>query len=146
LMGILESLVVFMQTRAKEKNISLSLKRADLPLIKADGKSLEEVFSNLVTNAIIYTPEGGEVNVTGKVKGDFVDIAVSDSGYGIAPDEIPQIFERFYRVKTQKTRNIIGTGLGLPIVRSIVEAHNGTVKVKSKEGVGSTFSVRLPIS
>ena len=145
-MGILESLVVFMQTRAKEKNISLSLKRADLPLIKADGKSLEEVFSNLVTNAIIYTPEGGEVNVTGKVKGDFVDIAVSDSGYGIAPDEIPQIFERFYRVKTQKTRNIIGTGLGLPIVRSIVEAHNGTVKVKSKEGVGSTFSVRLPIS
>jgi len=146
LMDILENLVGFMQTRAKEKNISLSLKRANLPLIKADGKSLEEVFSNLITNAIIYTPEGGKVSVAGKVKGDFVDIAVSDSGYGIAPDEIPQIFERFYRVKTQKTRNIIGTGLGLPIVRSIVEAHNGTVKVKSKEGVGSTFSVRLPIS
>ncbi len=146
LMDILESLVGFMQARAKEKNVSLSLKKANLPLINADEKSLEEVFSNLITNAIIYTPEGGKVNVAGKVKGDFVDIKVNDTGYGIAPDEIPLIFERFYRVKTDKTRNIIGTGLGLPIVKSIVEAHNGTVKVESKEGTGSTFSVRLPIS
>jgi len=146
LMDILENLVGFMQARAKEKNISLSLKKANLPLINADEKSLEEVFSNLITNAIIYTPEGGKVNVAGKVKGDFVDIKVNDTGYGIAPDEIPLIFERFYRVKTDKTRNIIGTGLGLPIVKSIVEAHNGTVKVESKEGAGSTFSVRLPIS
>ncbi len=146
LMDILENLVGFMQARAKEKNISLSLKKANLPLINADEKSLEEVFSNLITNAIIYTPEGGKVNVAGKVKGDFVDIRVNDTGYGIAPDEIPLIFERFYRVKTDKTRNIIGTGLGLPIVKSIVEAHNGTVKVESKEGAGSTFSVRLPIS
>jgi len=146
LMDILENLVGFMQARAKEKNISLSLKKANLPLINADEKSLEEVFSNLITNAIIYTPEGGKVNVAGKVKEDFVDIRVNDTGYGIAPDEIPLIFERFYRVKTDKTRNIIGTGLGLPIVKSIVEAHNGTVKVESKEGAGSTFSVRLPIS
>jgi len=146
LMDILESLVGFMQARAKAKNISLSLKKANLPLIQADGKSLEEVFSNLITNAIIYTPEGGKVNVAGKVKGGFVDIRVSDTGYGIAPDEIPLIFERFYRVKTDKTRYIIGTGLGLAIVKSIVEAHNGVVKVESKEGAGSTFSVRLPIS
>jgi two-component system phosphate regulon sensor histidine kinase PhoR len=145
LMDILESLVGFMQARAKAKNISLSLKKADLPLIKADGKSMEEVFSNLITNAIIYTPEGGKVNVVGEVKGDFVDIRVSDTGYGIAPDEIPRIFERFYRVKTEKTRSIIGTGLGLPIVKSIVEAHNGTIKVESKEGAGSTFYIRLPI-
>jgi two-component system phosphate regulon sensor histidine kinase PhoR len=146
LMDTLESLVGFMQTRAKEKNISLSLKKADLPLINADEKSLEEVFGNLITNAIIYTPEGGKVHIAGEVKGDFVDIRVSDTGYGIAPDEIPLIFERFYRAKTDKTRNIIGTGLGLPIVKSIVEAHNGTVKVESKEGAGSTFSVRLPVS
>jgi len=146
LMDILDSLVPFMQTSAKEKNISLSLKKANLPLINADGGSLEEVFSNLITNAIIYTPEGGKVNVMGKVRGDFLEISVSDTGYGIAPDEIPRIFERFYRIKNEKTRNIIGTGLGLPIVKSIVEAHNGTVKVESKEGVGSTFYVRLPIS
>jgi len=145
LMDILESLVEFIQPRAKEKNISLSLKKSDLPLINADMKSMEEVFSNLITNAIIYTPEGGKVDVMGEVKGDFVEISVSDTGYGIAPDELPRIFERFYRAKTEKTRNIVGTGLGLPIVKSIVEAHNGTVKVESEEGVGSTFYVRLPI-
>ena len=145
LMDILESLVEFIQARAKEKNISLSLEKADLPLINADIKSMEEVFSNLITNAIIYTPERGELRVRGEVKGGFVGISISDTGYGIAPDEIPRIFERFYRAKTEKTRNIVGTGLGLPIVKSIVEAHNGTVKVESKEGVGSTFYVRLPI-
>jgi two-component system phosphate regulon sensor histidine kinase PhoR len=145
LMDILESLVEFIQARAKEKDISLSLEKADLPLINADIKSMEEVFSNLITNAIIYTPERGEVRVRGEVKGGFVGISISDTGYGIAPDEIPRIFERFYRAKTEKTRNIVGTGLGLPIVKSIVEAHNGTVKVESEEGVGSTFYVRLPI-
>jgi len=145
LMDILDTLVGFMQTKAREKNISLNLKKARLRLINADGKSMEEVFSNLITNAIIYTPEGGKVTVSGKVKGDFVDVSVSDTGYGIAPEEIPRIFERFYRVKNEKTRNIGGTGLGLPIVKSIVEAHNGTIKVESKEGVGSTFYVRLPV-
>lgn len=145
LMDILENLVGFMQTRAEEKNISLSLKKANLPLINADGKSMEEVFGNLITNAIIYTPEGGKVSVRAKVKGDFLEIGVSDTGYGIAPEEIPRIFERFYRVKTERTRTTIGTGLGLPIVKSIVEAHNGTIKVESKEGAGSTFYVRLPI-
>ena len=145
LMDILESLVEFIQARAKEKNISLTLKKTNLPLINADMKSMEEVFSNLITNAIIYTPEGGKVDVSGEIKGDFVGVSISDTGYGIAPDELPRIFDKFYRSKTEKTRNIVGTGLGLPIVKSIVEAHNGTVKVASEEGVGSTFYVRLPI-
>ena len=145
LMDILDELVKFFQPRAKEKNISLNLKKTDLPVIHADAKNMEEVFSNLITNALIYTPEGGEVTIAGAVKGDFVVINVADTGYGIAEDEIPRIFERFYRSKTEKTRNIIGTGLGLPIVKSIVEAHNGAVNVKSKEGAGSTFYVRLPI-
>jgi signal transduction histidine kinase len=145
LMDILDGLVEFMQARAKEKNISLTLKKADLPLINADGTSMEEVFSNLITNAINYTPEGGKITLEGEVTGDFVHIGISDTGYGIPPDEVPRIFERFYRVKTDKTRNIVGTGLGLPIVKSIVEAHNGTIKAESKEGAGSTFSVRLPI-
>ena len=145
LMDILDSLVEFMQARAKEKNISLTLRKADLPLISADGRSMEEVFSNLITNAINYTPEGGKITLEGEVTGDFVHIDISDTGYGIPADELPRIFERFYRVKTDKTRNIVGTGLGLPIVKSILEAHNGTIKAVSKEGAGSTFSVRLPI-
>jgi PAS domain S-box-containing protein len=145
LMDILENLVGFMQTKAKEKNISLNLQKGNLPVINADMKSMEEVFNNLITNAITYTPEGGTVNVTGEVKGNFLEIRVSDTGYGIAPDEIPRIFERFYRVQTEKTRDTVGTGLGLPIVKSIVEAHNGTVRVESEEGAGSTFYVRLPM-
>lgn len=145
LMDILENLVGFMRAKAKEKKISLNLKRAKLPVINADLQGLETVFSNLITNAITYTPEGGEVNVTGALKGDFLEIKVRDTGYGIARDELPRIFERFYRVQTDKTRHIIGTGLGLSIVRSIVEAHNGTVRVESKEGIGSTFYVRLPV-
>jgi two-component system phosphate regulon sensor histidine kinase PhoR len=145
LMDILENLVGFMQTKAEKKNISLNFKKANLPLINADAKSMETVFDNLITNAITYTPEGGKVNVTGAVKGDFLEIKVSDTGYGIASDELPRVFERFYRVQTDKTRHIIGTGLGLPIVKSIVEAHNGSVRVESKEGVGSTFYVRIPL-
>jgi signal transduction histidine kinase len=144
-MDILAGLVEFMQARAKEKNISLTLKKADLPLINADGRSMEEVFSNLITNAINYTPEGGKITLEGEVTGDFVHIDISDTGYGIPADELPRIFERFYRVKTDKTRNIVGTGLGLPIVKSILDAHNGTIKAESKEGAGSTFSVRLPV-
>ena len=145
LMDILENLVGFMQTKAEKKNISLNLKKANLPLINADVKSMETVFDNLITNAITYTPEGGKVNVTGAVKGDFLEIKVSDTGYGIASDELPRVFERFYRVQTEKTRDIVGTGLGLPIVKSIVEAHNGTVRVESEQGAGSTFYVRIPL-
>jgi len=145
LMDILEGLVDFMQPRVKEKNISLILSKADLPLINADVKNMETVFNNLITNAVNYTPEYGRIEVSGEVAGDFVVINIKDNGYGIAPDEMPHIFERFYRVKTEKTRDITGTGLGLPIVKKIAEAHNGTVNVKSSEGVGSTFTVHLPI-
>jgi signal transduction histidine kinase len=106
---------------------------------------MEQVFTNLFSNAINYTPQGGRITVTGKATSDFVTIAVADNGFGIPRDELPLIFERFYRAKNEKTRNIVGTGLGLPIVKSIVEAHNGTIKAESTEGVGSTFSVRLPI-
>jgi two-component system phosphate regulon sensor histidine kinase PhoR len=145
LMDILDGLATFMQPRAKEKNISLRLKKADLPPINADATSMEQVFANLFSNAINYTPEGGKITVTGNATSDFVTIAVADTGFGIPRDELPLIFERFYRAKNEKTRNIVGTGLGLPIVKSIVEAHNGAIKAESTEGVGSTFSVRLPI-
>jgi PAS domain S-box-containing protein len=145
LMDILDGLATFMQPRVKEKGISLSLKKADLPPINADATSMEQVFTNLFSNAINYTPQGGRITVTGNATSDFVTIAVADTGFGIPRDELPLIFERFYRAKNEKTRNIVGTGLGLPIVKSIVEAHNGTIKAESTEGVGSTFSVRLPI-
>jgi hypothetical protein len=136
LVDILDGLVKLIRARAEEKSISLTLITADLPLINTYGESMEEVFSNLITNAIKYTPEGDSITLTGEVSRDFIHIDISDTGYGILHDELPLIFERFYRVKNDRTKNIMGTGLYLPIVESIVEAHNDTIKAENKECVG----------
>ena len=97
-----------------------------------------------MSNAINYSPDGGEVAVSALSHGEYVEIRVSDQGIGIDPDEIPKIFDKFYRVKDPKARQIIGTGLGLAIVKGIIDAHRGTVEVESRLGEGSTFRVLLP--
>ena len=106
---------------------------------------MEEVFSNLIVNAIKYSPEGSRVTVSAGIEGDSVLVKVRDTGFGIPQPDLAKIFQRFYRVKNERTRMIIGTGLGLPIVKSIVEAHNGRIKVESELDKGSTFSVYLPV-
>ena len=78
--------------------------------------------------------------------GGLLEVRVSDQGVGIEPEEVPKIFDKFYRVKSPQTRQIIGTGLGLPIVKSVVEAHRGAIEVESQVGVGSTFKVLLPVA
>ena len=110
--------------------------------------ALKRMATNLVDNALKFTPEGGQVSVTiwqetyGAKK--EVILEVQDSGCGIAPTEIPHIFERWYRVDKARTRATGGSGLGLSIVQAIVELHNGTVSVESQLGKGSVFQVRLP--
>jgi two-component system, OmpR family, phosphate regulon sensor histidine kinase PhoR len=99
---------------------------------------------NLITNAIRYTPEGGSMTLSGGVEKDYVRISVKDTGFGIGKEDQDRIFERFYRVKNDQTRFITGTGLGLAIVKSIVDAHNGMIKVESEAGRGSTFHVHSP--
>jgi signal transduction histidine kinase len=116
-----------------------------MPEVLANKMNMEEVIANLITNAIRYTPEGGKIVVAAGREGDYVRISVSDSGFGIAPEDVGRIFNRFYRVKNEKTRQIIGTGLGLPIVKSIVEAHRGRIQVDSQVDVGSTFTVFIPV-
>jgi signal transduction histidine kinase len=106
---------------------------------------MEEVLSNLITNAIHYTPEGGRVTVGARVDGGYLKIHVTDTGFGIAPEDREKIFERFYRVKNEKTRYVTGTGLGLPIVKSIVESHNGRIQLESEVDKGTTFYVILPL-
>jgi signal transduction histidine kinase len=101
--------------------------------------------NNLLSNAINYSPDGGEVNVVARVVGDFVEIKVSDQGVGIPPEEVPKIFEKFYRVKHPKTRQVAGTGLGLSIVKGIVEAHRGFIDVESVVNQGTTFRILLPV-
>jgi two-component system, OmpR family, phosphate regulon sensor histidine kinase PhoR len=111
----------------------------------ADPKNIEEILNNLLSNALNYSPEGGEVKISARVLGDFMEIKVADQGIGIPPEEIPKIFEKFYRVKDPKTRQVTGTGLGLSIVKGIVEAHRGSIDVESTVRVGTTFRILLPV-
>ena len=144
--SLLSEQVAFHQTRAQGKNIQLRLESvSELPPILANKRSIEEVFANLLTNAIKYTPEGGKVTVSAGAEKDYVHIMVKDTGFGISREDLARIFERFYRVKDDKTRMISGTGLGLGIVKSIVEAHNGRIEAESEVDCGSTFHVFLPV-
>jgi signal transduction histidine kinase len=144
---VLGEIVVFLEAKAEAQRVKLHLETApDLPAVLADHRGMEEVFTNLISNAINYSPNGGDVTVGVGMNGDLLEVRVSDQGVGIEPEEIPKIFDKFYRVKSPQTRQIIGTGLGLPIVRSVVEAHQGMIEVESQVGVGSTFRVLLPVA
>lgn len=117
----------------------------ELPLVRGNQVRLDQVVSNLVGNAIKFTPEGGTVTVSaGEEKGKVV-VEVKDTGIGIAPEDQVHLFEKFYRVRSEETSDIEGTGLGLAIVKSIVEGHGGRVWVQSQPGQGSTFGFALPL-
>ncbi|MCX8118911.1 MAG: response regulator [Desulfobacterota bacterium] len=145
LQEVIQKVVDLMRVEAETKKIDLQfLPPLQNPPIQADRSSMEGIFTNLISNAIKYTPEGGKVWITLGEEGDFVKATVSDTGIGIKKEDLPRIFDKFYRVKTAETRQIVGTGLGLSIVKSIVEAHHGSITVESEEGGGSTFTVLLP--
>ena len=127
----------------RKKNISLKMDlHENLPDIMGDEAQLERVLWNLVGNAIKFTPSGGTISIGSRVDDGHVSISVNDTGMGIPEDALPQLFTEFRRLKGSET--IEGTGLGLFIVKSIVEAHGGTVHAESKLGDGSKFIVRLP--
>jgi two-component system phosphate regulon sensor histidine kinase PhoR len=115
-----------------------------LPLLRADRSKLEEILINLVDNAIKYSPASTPVRVAARLVGDDVEVAIQDRGFGIAPDDAAQLFQKFHRVTTAATRDIGGSGLGLYIVKGLVEAHGGRVWVESVPGAGSTFSFTMP--
>ncbi|GBC64038.1 hybrid sensor histidine kinase/response regulato r [Desulfonema ishimotonii] len=144
---MLRSIVDFMQARVQAKKISMTAELPDEPLpeIKADPAALESIFGNLIANAINYTQEGGEIRVRAALEGDRLHVDVSDNGFGIEEKYLDKIFERFFRVKNEKTRFITGTGLGLPLVKGLVDALKGTISVKSQPGKGTTFTVFLPL-
>jgi len=113
--------------------------------IYGDLDYLSRLFLNLLDNAIKYTPMGGKVTVQSENKGAEVCVAVSDTGAGIPPESLPHLFERFYRVETDRSRSTGGAGLGLAIAWEIARAHGGTLSVQSKLGLGTTFTVHLPV-
>jgi two-component system phosphate regulon sensor histidine kinase PhoR len=143
---IIEETVALMDARAKEKGIALSFSLKDLKPVQSDPKNIEEIFNNLISNAINYSPEGGNVTVTAQGLGEYMEIKVEDTGVGISPEELPKIFDKFYRVKHPKTRQVTGTGLGLTIVKGIVDAHQGTIDVESVVDKGTTFRIILPMT
>jgi signal transduction histidine kinase len=142
---IIEDTVALMEERAKSQGIQLRYLCDGIKPVQADPKRMEEIFNNLITNSINYSPDGGEVTVWAKGLGEYLEIKVSDTGVGIPTEELPKIFDRFYRVKDRRTRQVMGTGLGLAIVKGIVEAHRGTIDVESTPGEGTTFKILLPV-
>lgn len=133
-----------MQLRASAQNRLLSVAiPTGLPTIAADSASLSEVFGNLIDNAIKYSNEGGAIDVSASVKGDFVEIAVEDHGIGMPGNVVSNLFQKFYRSHRSR-ETVAGTGIGLYISKAIVESHGGTISVRSEEGKGSTFIVSLP--
>jgi two-component system phosphate regulon sensor histidine kinase PhoR len=145
LQEVIQRVVDMMRAEAEGKKIDLQFSGPNqISLINADRNSMDGIFTNLISNAIKYTPEGGKVWVTLSEEGGFVKATVSDTGIGIKKEDLPRIFDKFYRVKTTETRQIIGTGLGLSIVQSIVDAHLGSISVDSEVGKGTTFTVLLP--
>jgi histidine kinase len=114
--------------------------------INADSDRLKQVLLNLLTNALCHTPPGGTVRLVGRAGEEGVTVAVADTGAGIAPEHLPHIFTRFYRVDKSRSRTGGGTGIGLTIARHLLEAHGGTISVTSTPGVGSTFVLHLPAS
>lgn len=144
---LLEEQVAFHGPAAAAAGIALELAALpELPAIQANPQGMEEVFTNLITNAIKYSPPDSAIDVSASVEDGYLAVTVRDTGFGIPEEDLEEIFTRFYRVKDSNTREIHGTGLGLAIVRSIVNAHHGSIKVESKPGQGSAFTVTLPFS
>jgi signal transduction histidine kinase len=145
---VLKGVVDFLGARARGRNQSLTLElpESPLPSITVDPLALESIFGNLITNAINYSHEGGEIRVRADLAGINIRVEFIDSGFGIETRHLEKIFERFYRVKNEKTRYITGTGLGLPIVKGLVESLGGFVEVESTPDEGSTFTVLLPVN
>jgi signal transduction histidine kinase len=135
------------QPQLTAKEIALSLDLPDnLPPVNIDWQRVNQVLHNLLENAVAHTHKGGTINVAAITRGDWVEVSVSDTGEGIPAEDLPHIFERFYRVDKSRARATGGSGLGLTIAKRLVEAHGGKITVQSKLGKGSRFSFTLPIA
>ena len=143
--GLISSVVEKFQNQAEGKEQELTVETTAEPLmVRGNPRRLEQVMSNLVSNAVKYTPDGGKIHVSSSIDDKFVVVNVQDNGIGILLSEQPFIFDKFYRVHSEETEDISGTGLGLSIVKSILEKHNGRTWVKSEPNGGSCFSFLLP--
>jgi signal transduction histidine kinase len=139
---LLQAAADTVSVRARDSNVELSIETPDdLPPVLADASRMGHALRNLLDNALIYTDPGGKITLSAAADGDVVILSVADTGCGISPENLPHIFEKFFRVPAQKRT---GTGLGLAIVQEIVAAHGGSITCESQVDVGTTFRIRLP--
>ncbi|MFS0645721.1 two-component system histidine kinase PnpS [Siminovitchia sp. 179-K 8D1 HS] len=130
--------------QVKKKGLELEMPDHKNVWVEGEKDRIQQIILNLVSNSVVYTPEGGKIAVSVTDREDEVDIRVQDNGIGISKEDLPRIFERFYRVDKARSRDSGGTGLGLAIVKHLVESHHGSIKVESEEGKGTIFTVTLP--
>ena len=144
---LINQTVATMQAKAIVKGVSISNKLPDkLPPVNIDSHRISQVLRNLLENAVTHTATGGAVTVTAGQQDNWAEISVIDTGEGIPAEELPNIFERFYRVDKSRARATGGSGLGLTIAKRLVEAHGGEIKVQSEVGKGSHFTFTIPVS
>jgi len=142
---IINKIVYFLKPEMDKRQISIQLNlSSSLPQVQADKQDMEKLFSNLITNAIKYNVEKGSIIIEGSNDKNYVCIRVKDTGIGISAENLPLIFDDFFRADDPQTKKIAGTGLGLTIAKKIVDSHFGHIEVESEVGQGSTFSVFLP--
>ncbi|MEW6717029.1 MAG: ATP-binding protein [Chloroflexota bacterium] len=145
--GIISQVSEGLEIQAQEKGVVLKFERAeDIPRILADEQRIAQVLYNLMSNALRHTPAGGTVTTSAELREARVLISVRDTGTGIPPEDLPHVFERFYRADRSRARSTGGSGLGLTIAKQIVEAHGGQIWAQSWLGAGSTFAFSLPLS
>jgi two-component system sensor histidine kinase/response regulator len=145
LVPVFSNIIELLEPLAQTGKVSLKLDLCDGPsVIEGDPESLKEAFTNLISNGISYNREGGKVTVSMREEGEGLVVEIRDSGIGISRDNLHFIFDEFFRAKSKEARDVRGSGLGLPIAKRIIEAHDGFIRVASELGKGSTFSVFLP--
>jgi PAS domain S-box-containing protein len=144
---VIGNLCTTLRPQMEEKKLRLLLQFAeDTPLVQVDEDDLSRALGNLIENAVRYTPDGEQISIQTETQGGEILIRVSDTGVGIAPDELPHIFDRFYRAGNAHITNPGGSGLGLAIVKKIMEKHMGRIEISSEVGKGTTFTLYLPIT
>jgi len=148
ILALLNAVITKVDITARQKQLRLNVLYAEGQDIRVliDRDSFEQVLMNVLSNAIKYTERGGHIDIDAFVKNSLVHICVRDTGIGIPETELPRIFERFYRVEKARSRAMGGTGLGLAITKQIVEEHGGTIEAASKEGEGTTITIKLPLA
>jgi signal transduction histidine kinase len=145
--SIIERVVLLLSPLAAQRDITIVRYVAlDLPVLSVDADLIAQALTNLLANAIKYSGPQTEIALEARVAGRALLIEVKDQGYGISADALPHIFEKFYRVPSIENSDVPGTGLGLALVKEIVELHAGRVTVQSERGLGSTFLLRLPLA